>query len=279
MEHDRAGRLAAQDADDDRIIRNDAGEQHEVLAGMLDGGLHHRGSVIDDADLAVAIDDTEPDPVGSNALYLTSRPFEANSLLRRRSRFCHRAKHGLPRIHELTGLPALGDGQSLLFPALRLLVVGLRGNQDRLICEIYREDVSCRKKSAHENDRAGDDGQARLAAAVEERCEMLKASSQPGGRTGLGRNNDARQHRFGLLRLFIVDRATLRIRERFVSLLDQAEVRRSQLGVADGNVWVVTFGEGDVGRTNHRRVGGSGHTQNQIVVDVDSHLARASVHG
>ena len=206
-------------------------------------------------------------------------PFEANSLLRRRSRFCHRAKHGLPRIHELTGLPALGDGQSLLFPALRLLVVGLRGNQDRLICEIYREDVSCRKKSAHENDRAGDDGQARLAAAVEERCEMLKASSQPGGRTGLGRNNDARQHRFGLLRLSIIDRAEVRIGECFVCLLDQPEVRRCEFCVADCDVGVVALGEGNVGCTNNRRVGRSGHTQNQIVVNIDSHLARASAHG
>lgn len=279
MEHQRTGVLAAQDADDDRIIRNDAGQQHEVLAGMLDGGMHRGIAVVDDADLAVAIGDTEPDAIGSNALHLACRHFEARSLLRGRSGFCHRAKHRPSRLRGLTGLPPLSDGQSLLFPALRLLVVDLRCNRRRLVCEIRREDISRREKPADENDRAGNHGQACLTATVEERREVLKPCPQPGGRTRFGRNNDARQHRFGLLRLFIVDRATLRIRERLICFLDQTKVRRSQLGVADGNVWVVTFGEGDVGRTNDRRVGNSGHTQNQIVVDVDSHLARASVHG
>jgi len=179
MEHQRTGRLAAQDADDDRIIRNNAGEQHEMSAGMLDGGVHNGIAVVDDTDLAVAIDDVEPDPVGSNALYLAGRPFEASSLLRGRPRSGHRAKHGLSRMHGLTGLPALGDGQSLLFTALRLVVLGLRCNRDRLICKICREDVSRREEPADENDRAGDDGQARLAAAAEERREMLKAPSQP----------------------------------------------------------------------------------------------------
>ena len=71
----------------------------------------------------------------------------------------------------------------------------------------------------------------------------------------------------------------VRIGERFVGLLDQPEVRGREFGIADGDVGMVTLGESNVGRTNGRRVGRSGHTQDQIVVDVDSHLARASVHG
>ncbi len=158
MEHQRPGAFAAQDADDDRIIRNDAGQQHEVLVGMLDGGMHHGIAVVDDADLAVAIDDTEPDAVGSNALYLACRHFEARALLCGRPRLGHRAKHRLPRVRGLTGLPALSYGQSLLFPALCLLVVDLRGNRRRRICEICRHDISHRKKPADENDRTGDNG-------------------------------------------------------------------------------------------------------------------------
>lgn len=279
MEHQRTGRLAAQDADDDRIIWNDAGQHHEALAGMLDGGVDHGITVVGDTDFAIAIDDTEPDSIGSNALYLTRRSFEASSLLRCRPRSGHRAKHGLSRRHGLAGLPALGDDQSLLFPSLRFFVVGLRRNRDRLICEISREEVSRREEPADENNGTSDHGQARLATAMEEGSEMLEASSQPCGRTGLGRNNDARQHRFGLLRLLIIDRAEVRIGECFVCLLDQPEVRRCEFCVADCDVGVVALGEGNVGCTNDGRVGRSGHTQNQIVVNIDSHLARASAHG